>query len=194
MKNKKACMKDLRERIENCDDCGLCEDVENRVPGKGSMNTGVIFVGEAPGAQEDRQGEPFVGQAGRLLDQLFEEVDLSREEVYITNIVKCRPPGNRKPYKKEIKECSKHLTKELDIIKPKIVAPLGNTALSYFMELFSMEDKIIGEVHGQCIGVTADWGSTLLVPQYHPAAAIYNRDLRPELVEDMGVISSLIKS
>ncbi|MFP3951006.1 MAG: uracil-DNA glycosylase family protein [Candidatus Bathyarchaeia archaeon] len=194
MQNKDPQMEALRHRIKHCTDCGLCENARNKVPGDGPLDARVVLVGEAPGAQEDKEGKPFVGQAGNLLDDVLREAGLARGEVYITNVVKCKPPGNRNPRKNEVEECQKHLLEELHIIGPKIIAPLGNTALSYFMDLFKLEKRSIGEVHGECLGVSSDWASVLLVPQYHPAAAIYNRNLLPRLREDMKAVAHLMRS
>jgi DNA polymerase len=164
----------------------------NKVIGAGSLDTKVILIGEAPGKEEDKTGKPFVGRAGGLLDELLEEAGIEREDIFITNILKCRPPENRKPRKGEIKVCLDHLIDQLKIIKPRIIAPMGNVAASVFFEIYDLERNSIGNVHGKTYRIEADWGDVILMPIYHPAAAVYNRNLKPELVNDMKKISELM--
>jgi len=182
----------LEEEVRSCDDCGLCEGAKNPVVGEGNPDSEVVFVGEAPGKREDELGRPFVGTAGRLLDRLLGHAGLRRDEVYITNVVKCRPPGNRRPRADEIEACSKHLERLLAIMEPRVIAPMGNTALEYFFDRFGIGRESIGDAHGRAFEADAGWGRVLIVPLYHPAAAIYRRDLLPTLEGDMEMLRGLL--
>jgi uracil-DNA glycosylase family 4 len=157
--------------------CGfeVCEQATNLVPGEGSAEASVVFVGEAPGASEDRSGRPFVGRAGKLLDQLLEEAGLQRDDVFITNVVKARPPGNRDPRADEVAHHWPWLEAQLEAIGPRLIVPLGRHALGRFAA-----DIKITEAHGRVIERD---GRTLL-PMFHPAAALRNRDLRETLFTD----------
>jgi len=159
--------------------CGFecCETATNLVPGEGNPDAAVVIVGEAPGANEDKQGRPFVGQAGRSLDALLAEAGLEREDVFITNVVKGRPPGNRDPKADEVAHSWPWLEAQLAVIEPELVVPLGRHAL----RRFAPELKI-GEVHG----TATEAGGRRLFPLYHPAAALHNRSLHATLVEDAG--------
>ena len=157
--------------------CGQepCETATQLVPGEGNPAADVVIVGEAPGAKEDASGRPFVGGAGKLLDTLLAEAGLVREDVFITNVVKARPPGNRDPKKPEVEHHIPWLIAQLEVIRPKLVVPLGRHALAHFAP-----DAKIAEVHGTAI----EHGGRRLFPWYHPAAALYNQKLRPTLYED----------
>jgi DNA polymerase len=164
--------------------CGFepCETASRMVPGEGNPNAAVVFVGEAPGATEDQLGRPFVGRAGKLLDELLAEAGLARSDVWITNVVKARPPGNRDPKAPEIAHWMPWLARELEIIRPRLVVPLGRHALKHF----APEAKI-ADVHGRLLD-----GS--LFPLYHPAAAIYNVALRGTLFADARALGAQIPS
>jgi len=157
--------------------CGfaICEDATNLVPGEGSATAAVMLVGEAPGAREDETGRPFVGAAGRLLDELLAEAGLERADVFITNVVKARPPGNRDPKADEVAHHLPWLDAQLDVIRPKLLVPLGRHALKRFAPAAR-----IGEVHGTRL----EAGGRALFPLYHPAAALHNPRLLPTLHED----------
>jgi DNA polymerase len=144
-----------------------------------------VLVGEAPGKKENESGRPFVGSAGKILDGVLKDAGLSREDVYITNILKCRPPDNRRPKKREVELCEVYLMKQLEIIKPIVVSPMGNVSLAFFFNKFGLKKAKIGEVHGKVFDLEAPWGSIKLVPLYHPAAAIYNRQLLQKLQKDI---------
>ena len=167
----------LREEIRGHGGCGFepCETATNMVPGEGSATADVMLVGEAPGASEDKQGRPFVGRAGKLLDSLLEEAGLKREDVWITNVVKARPPKNRDPRAGEVEHCMPWLEAELALIRPRLIVPLGRHALAHF----APEAKI-SEVHGTYVEAL-DRG---LFPMYHPAAALHSQGLRDTLFED----------
>lgn len=164
---------DLRGHVP----CGfvICEEATNLVPGEGNPDAAVVFVGEAPGANEDKQGRPFVGSAGRILAELLADAGLVREDVFITNVVKARPPKNRDPKRDEIEHHLPWLIRQLDVIAPRFVVPLGRHALAHFAP-----DAKIGEAHGTVI----ETDQRSVFPMYHPAAAIYNRSLRETLSED----------
>jgi uracil-DNA glycosylase family 4 len=184
-------MRRLRDRADACTLCGLSGSRTRAVVGSGSLDASIILVGEAPGRKEDESGLPFVGSAGKLLDRLLGEAGLSREDVFITNIVKCRPPGNRRPKKTEVEPCEPYLDEQLSIIRPHVVAPMGNSPLAYFQGRYGLPRKVVGDVHGEAFKVKESWGEVTLMPLYHPAAAIYNRRLLKELEEDMGKLARL---
>jgi uracil-DNA glycosylase family 4 len=153
----------------------ICNDATNLVAGEGNPDAQVVFVGEAPGASEDKQGRPFVGNAGRFLARLLEDAGLERDDVFITNVVKARPPKNRDPRVKEVRHYLPWLIAQLDVIEPKVVVPLGRQALAHFAA-----DVKITQAHGHAI----ERDGRLVFPMFHPAAALHNEDLRPVLHED----------
>lgn len=156
----------------------------NPVMGNGNPKSKIMFIGEAPGAKEDATGIPFVGSAGKLLATLLESIGLKREDVYVTNIVKFRPPENRDPTKQEKAACLPFLEEEIAIIQPKVLAPLGRHALAYFLP-----DVMIGDLHGKA-HVLPD-GKTIF-PLYHPAAALHNPNLRGTLLEDFAALQKYL--
>ncbi|MCR4285107.1 MAG: uracil-DNA glycosylase [archaeon] len=157
----------------------LFKNCTNIVVGKGNINAGILFVGEAPGRNEDEQGLPFVGAAGKNLDKLLETVGLSMEDIYVANILKCRPPENRDPLPEEIKAHTPWLLKQIKDMKPKVVCSLGNYATKFFLALGDvdkMKDQLgITSVHGKVREIKMDGLSFKLIPLFHPAAIIYNR-------------------
>lgn len=156
--------------------------------GAGSPTAELMFVGEAPGFHEDQQGVPFVGQAGKLLQTLLEGIGLDRSDVYIANVLKCRPPGNRDPQPDEIQSCESHLFRQIELIQPKLVATLGNFAT----KLLSGKPLGITRVHGQEQEVTLGGNRVTLYPLYHPAAALYTRAMLGVLEEDFARIPALL--
>ena len=184
---------ELTREVESCRACGLCEGAKNRVMGEGDLNSRVVFIGEAPGRREDETGRPFVGSAGKLLDRLLAGANLSRGGVFITNVVRCRPPGNRRPRREEVEACSGHLEKLLEIIRPDIIAPMGNSAIEHVFERFGVEKSVISAVHGKAYRVETPWGRVVVYPLYHPAAAIYNRELLNGLETDMAGLAKLLE-
>jgi uracil-DNA glycosylase family 4 len=183
----------LSAEVGACKACDLCKGSRNRVMGEGNLNSCVVFVGEAPGRREDETGRPFVGSAGKLLNRLISGTGLNRDEVFISNVVRCRPLGNRRPKRDEVEACSGHLEKLLGIIEPRVIAPMGNSAIEYLFERFKLGVAVIGAVHGKPQEVDAPWGRVVVFPLYHPAAAIYNRGLLRELEVDMSVLAQLFK-
>ncbi len=171
-----------------CTRCRLAEGRTQVVFGNGDPNADLMFVGEAPGFHEDQQGIPFVGQAGKLLDQLLAGIGLSRDMVFVANVLKCRPPGNRDPMPDEIEACESHLFRQVELIQPKVVATLGN----FSTKLLSGKQLGITRVHGQEQQVTLGGRSVLLYPLYHPAAALYTPAMLKVLQEDFRRIPELI--
>ena len=174
--------------IADCTRCRLAEGRTQVVFGIGNPEADLMFVGEAPGFHEDKQGYPFVGQAGKLLDQLLGGIGLSRDDVYVANVIKCRPPGNRDPMPDEIEACESHLFRQVELIQPKLVGTLGNFAT----KLLSGKPLGITRVHGQEQEVTLGGRPVLLYPLYHPAAALYTPSMLQVLQEDFSRIPQLI--
>jgi len=174
----------IKQNVITCTKCDLCKTRTNAVPGKGNFKSDVIFVGEAPGRNEDKSGEPFVGVAGKKLSIALEEAGISRDTVYITNIVKCRPPNNRVPSTDERNTCQEYLKEEISIIKPKIICILGNTAFNSILggsEITKFRGKI------------ARKNNQLYFITIHPAATIYNQKLIDVLKSDIVKLFDLIK-
>lgn len=185
-------MRRLSEEVLDCRRCGLCDGRRNPVVGEGTLDATVVFIGEGPGRREDETGRPFVGAAGRLLDRLLHNIGLGRGDVYIGNVVKCRPPNNRRPRPEEIRACAPHLERQLEIIQPRVVAPMGNSALGYLMRRFGLTPASIGKVHGRHFEVESPWGRVVLFPLYHPAAALYVKDLERVMEEDFESLGRLL--
>jgi len=149
MSDKQNQIQQIASEINQCKKCELSLSRLNTVPGEGSIDVKVVLVGEAPGKKEDELGRPFVGRAGLLLDSLLDGVGLQRNEIYILNILKCRPPKNRRPKKAEIESCEDYLMGQLEVLNPRVVAPMGNSSLSYFQRKYGLEKAVIGDVHGK---------------------------------------------
>ena len=178
----------LREEASACTRCRLAGTRTQVVFGVGSPSADLMFVGEAPGFHEDQQGFPFVGQAGKLLDKLLAGIGLTREDVYVANVLKCRPPGNRDPMPDEIEACESYLFRQVELIEPQVVATLGNFAT----KLLSGRPTGITRVHGQEQEVTLGGRSVLLYPLYHPAAALYTPAMLKVLEEDFARLPVLM--
>ena len=171
-----------------CTRCRLAETRTQVVFGVGNPEADLMFVGEAPGFHEDKQGYPFVGQAGKLLDRLLAGIGLSRADVYIANVLKCRPPGNRDPVPDEIESCEPHLFRQLELIQPLVIATLGNFAT----KLLSGKQTGITRVHGQEQRTTLGGRDVLLYPLYHPAAALYTPAMLTVLEQDFSRLPDLL--
>jgi DNA polymerase len=189
---RKIRMNNVADAVRVCERCRLHEGRLNAVPGEGDLDSKVVLVGEAPGRKEDESGRPFVGSAGKLLDAAFERVGLTRSQVYISNIVKCRPPGNRRPRSDEVATCTRFIDEQLRILTPLVVAPMGNSALRQVFGLFGLGRAVIGEVHGKPLNVFFSWGEGVVFPLYHPAAILYNRGLESELHADLEAMVALL--
>ena len=177
-------LKALESKIRECKLCELWKTRTNPVIGEGSISTGIMFIGEAPGYYEDLQGRPFVGKAGRILDKLLHSVALERADVYITNVLKCRPPGNRNPKPHEIEACTPYLDSQLAIIEPRIIVTLGSFSLSYIFHKFGLKPDKISKIHGKVFTVSTISGIKKIIALYHPAVATYNPGMKEILMED----------
>ena len=182
-------MKKIKEEVVACQKCSLYKTRILPVIGQGSHDAKIMFIGEAPGASEDKTGVPFCGRAGNVLDELLASAGIKREDVYIANILKCRPPSNRNPEGKEIEACVAHLEKQIEIIKAKMLCLLGNYATGYILKKYGLEDKIqgISQIHGQVFPA----GDLKLIPLYHPAVTVYNINMKSVLKEDFKLLARI---
>jgi len=172
-----SALSELCQQIVVCTRClALVNSRTQVVPGDGAENAAIMFIGEAPGYNEDQQGRPFVGQAGQYLNQLMASINLKREQVYITNVIKCRPPGNREPLPTEIENCYPWLKQQIELIKPRIIVTLGRYSMARFFP-----GKSISKIHG----TAQKQDSTIYFAMYHPAAALHQGSLRPEIEADI---------
>jgi uracil-DNA glycosylase len=183
-----AALREYAEQTASCTKCALSAGRTQVVFGSGSPDADLVFVGEAPGFHEDQQGVPFVGQAGKLLDRLLEGIGLTRADVFVANVLKCRPPGNRDPQPDEIAACEPHLFRQIELLEPRVVATLGNFAT----KLLSGRPAGITRVHGQEQEVTLGARTVLLYPLFHPAAALYTPSMLKVLEEDFSRIPALL--
>lgn len=183
-------LEELNAAVNACTKCGLCKGRTNAVPGEGSSTADIMFIGEGPGKNEDLQGRPFVGAAGKFLNELLEGIGLKREDVYIANVVKCRPPGNRDPEKEEVESCYPYLEEQVRLIQPKLIILLGRHAMYRFLP----NDLKISKVHGNAFryrGIATE--KQVYLPLYHPAVALYNGSYRQILKDDFAKIPILLK-
>ncbi len=184
----------VEEEIRSCRRCPLHAYRRNAVPGEGRRDAELVFIGEAPGRVEDETGRPFVGAAGKLLTSLIEGMGLRREDVYITNIVKCRPPNNRDPEPGEIEACIPYLKRQLNMIRPRVVVALGRHAARTLFEAAGLRWRSMARDHGRPVEAEL-WGVRVtLYPTYHPAAALYNPKLRESLEKDFEKLAKLLGS
>jgi len=174
----------IAEEIRNCRKCPLHKNRKNAVPGEGNKSAEIMLIGEAPGRNEDEQGRPFVGAAGMFLNELLSIAGLSREEVFITNVVKCRPPGNRDPAQEEIEACSPYLNRQIAAIRPKTIITLGRHSTSYIFRLAGREFRSIMAVRGEFVRASILGLDVRVMPTLHPAASLYNPAVRKFLIED----------
>lgn len=180
----------LKREVLRCQKCPLAKGRKNPVFGEGDPKSGIVFIGEAPGKFEDLKGKPFVGPAGKILEENLQRVGLKREEVFITNVLKCRPPRNRDPLPEEIKTCLPYLREQLRLMKPKIIVTLGRFALRLFSK------RTITEVHGEPFKV--HWRKEKLkfwvLPLYHPAVALYRNSMKEVFAKDFQQIRTLLET
>ena len=175
---------DLYNEIESCELCeGLARTRNKVVPGEGADTAKIVFIGEAPGFHENQQGRPFVGQAGQFLDQLLSSIGLKRDDVYICNVIKCRPPENRDPLPAEIANCQRWLDRQLELISPQMIVTLGRFSLAKFFP-----GETIGKIHGK----ERNRDGVVYFPMYHPAAALHQQSLRQTIEVDMLKIPSIL--
>lgn len=180
----------IDNEVRRCPKCRLSKTRKNAVPGEGNIDSEVVFVGEAPGYWEDVKGRPFVGAAGKLLDEMVLEAGLSRDAVYITNIVKCRPPENRDPRPDEIDACTPYLSRQLDLIGPKFVMTLGRHSASYILSKMGYEVAGITKVRGRVYKAELLGFDVRVIPTFHPAAALYNVQLKDYIEKDFQLLKN----
>ena len=178
-------LEELAEVVRGCTDCPLSRGRTNAVPGEGSPEAEVMFIGEGPGYQEDRQGRPFVGPAGQFLDALLASIGMKREQVFIANMIKCRPPQNRDPAPAEMAACSKYLERQIELIDPKLIVTLGRFSLARFFP---------GESISRARGKVRQKDGRFIYPVMHPAAALHRQDLRPSIVQDFKAIPDILEN
>jgi len=194
MEDLEAELRKIKDEVINCKKCPLYEERINGgfypVIGEGNHQAKIMFVGEAPGLQEAKTGRPFCGAAGRILDELLDSVSIKRENVYITNILKDRPPKNRDPQKEEIKVCVPYLERQIELIKPVVICSLGRYAMEFLMEKFGLEDVIepISKIHGKVFEIKILSQNIKIIPFYHPAVATYNPNMKEVLQKDFQVL------
>lgn len=182
-------LQDLEQRVLHCRKCPLAETRTQAVPGEGNASADLMFVGEGPGRDEDIQGRPFVGRAGQLLTKIINAMGFQREDVYITNMVKCRPPKNRNPQGQEIEQCQGYLFEQLELIKPRVIVTLGNVPTQYFLGTRSGITSLRGKFY--------DSDQYRIMPTYHPSYLIRNegnRELRREVWDDMQQVMAFLKT
>ena len=177
-------LEELNNQILKCEKCALSKTRINVVPGGGNSDADIMFIGEGPGKNEDEQGIPFVGAAGKMLDKLIESIGLTREDIYIANVVKCRPPGNRDPLPEEVDACRDWLNQQIGIIKPKLIILLGRHSVDRFLP-----NQKISLIHGQ----PKRRNGQVYFPIYHPAAALYRNTLLDDLKKDFKKIPRVLK-
>ena len=178
-------LQQIAEEVAVCQRCQLHYSRKKAVPGEGPADSSIIFIGEGPGFHENEQGRPFVGAAGKYLDELLNKVGMQRQQVFIGNVVKCRPPNNRDPLPEELAACSDYLERQIQAINPRVIVTLGRFSMARFLP-----NAKISEVHGQSFQVKG----RLVVPMYHPAAALHQPSLKPQLERDFARLPELIAS
>ncbi len=182
--NRAAVAEVLSARVRECDLCPLARTRTHAVPGEGLLTAEVMFIGEAPGMNEDRQGRPFVGQAGQFLNELLAAAGLSRGDVYICNVLKCRPPNNRDPLPGEIDACRDYLDEQIELVDPLLIVTLGR---------FSMARWFPGQSISRIHGKVSEFGRRLVAPMYHPAAALHQQALRDTIIRDFQALPDVIE-
>lgn len=176
---------ELNEQIAQCQKCDIARQRNKVVPGEGAEDTDILFIGEAPGYYEDIQGRPFVGQAGQFLDRLLASINLDRTRVFIANVIKCRPPGNRDPLPVEIQNCRPWLDKQIEILKPRMIVTLGRYSMGMYFP-----GKAISKIHGTSV----QRDGIIYFAMYHPAAALHQRSLQQAIEDDMKKIPQVLAS
>jgi DNA polymerase len=182
--NPEQVLHEVAEQVNVCTDCKLHHSRKHAVPGEGPADADLMFIGEGPGFHENEQGRPFVGAAGKFLEELLANIDLTREQVFICNVVKCRPPGNRDPQEQEIEACSKYLDRQIRAVNPKVIVTLGRFSMARYFP-----NAKISAIHGQARVVNG----RLVVPFYHPAAALHQPSLRRVVEDDFAMLPNLIE-
>lgn len=178
-------LREVAGEVRQCTKCGLANSRKNAVPGEGPANASVMFIGEGPGFYENEQGRPFVGQAGKFLDELLESAGLHRDQVYITNVVKCRPPGNRDPQDSELAACAPFLERQIEAIDPLVIVTLGRFSMARYFQ-----NAKISVIHGRSAWING----RLIVPMYHPAAGLHQAKWRPVIMKDFAPLAKMVET
>jgi uracil-DNA glycosylase len=187
--SKQEQLQELNGQIMKCSDCVLRSGCKNVVPGEGSANAEILFIGEGPGQKEDELGRPFVGAAGKFLDEMLGIINLKRESIFIANVVKCRPPVNRDPFPDEVAVCWPWLVEQIKIINPKLIVTLGRHSMERFLPGYK-----ISQIHGKALRrEMPEIGQKVFYALYHPAAALYNGSMREILIKDFKRIPKLVE-
>jgi len=181
--NPEEILKQVAQEVSVCTRCALHFSRKLAVPGEGPSNADIMFIGEGPGFHENEQGRPFVGAAGKYLDELLASINMKRSDVFIGNVVKCRPPGNRDPLPDELASCSEYLNRQIQAINPKVIVTLGRYSMAHFLP-----NARISDIHGQAMNVKG----RLIVAMYHPAAALHQKSLKTTIEEDFARLPDLI--
>ena len=184
MEDQAIALRELGEQIAGCPKCALAKTRTHAVPGDGNPNADIVFIGEGPGFHEDQQALPFVGPAGKFLDELLASIKLNRRDVYICNVIKCRPPNNRDPLPGEIGACEPWLDQQIEIIRPRMIVTLGRFSMSRYFP-----GQSIGRIHGQPKQI----GDVTVVPMYHPAAALHQASLRSTIQDDFQKLPAILE-
>ena len=198
MKSKTDRLREIRDEVLELELSPLYEyrKANNYFPvlGEGSHDAMIIFIGEAPGKNEAETGKPFCGASGRILDELLASVDIKRSQVYVTNIVKDRPPNNRDPKPDEIALYSPFLIRQINVIQPKVIATLGRFSMVFIMEQFGLRDELkpISKMHGMIFDAKTDFGDVKILPLYHPAVSVYNPNTKKDLLADFQTLKNLV--
>ena len=198
MKSKTDRLREIRDEVLELELSPLYEyrKANNYFPvlGEGSHDAMIIFIGEAPGKNEAETGKPFCGASGRILDELLASVDIKRSQVYVTNIVKDRPPNNRDPKPDEIALYSPFLIRQINVIQPKVIATLGRFSMMFIMEQFELGDELrpISKMHGMIFDAKTDFGDVKILPLYHPAVSVYNPNTKKDLLADFQTLKNLV--
>lgn len=176
-------LKQIASEVSTCTRCALSTTRNKSVPGEGPISTEILLIGEGPGQNEDMQGRPFIGQAGKFLSELLAQAGLKREEVWITNVVKCRPPGNRDPLPDELSACNEYLERQIAALNPKIIITLGRFSMGKYMP-----GAKITQIHGQM----KRYGDRFVIPMFHPAAALHQAALKPAILADFAKLPEML--
>jgi DNA polymerase len=192
--SRKEILDAIASEIVVCTKCRLSKGRKNAVPGEGSPGSQIMFIGEGPGRTEDVEGQPFVGQAGKILDTLLSDACLTRENVFICNVVRCKPPGNRTPLPDEIQACTPYMDRQMKIIQPKVIVTLGKCSTGYIFSKAKRSFSSITQVHGKFYKKTILGMQVNLFPSFHPAAALYSAKYKEQLMKDFqGLKSEVLK-
>jgi len=182
----------LRKQISTCERCRLHKTRTHTVPGEGSVDATLLFIGEAPGRNEDLKGKPFVGRAGDVFDKLLNSVGLTREEIYLCNILKCRPPENCAPLSDEVQACVGSLDIQIKTVNPQVIATLGKYATTYIFEKFGLSQSNISSVHGKVFDIETPAGPKKIIPLFHPAVATYDPNKIDILLKDFEIFKTIL--